>query len=140
MHKEPQYDSQTPDPHVPWCFKCESHTPYHEKWIETTEAGNQKLLICDLCDSYLMKPATVSLLVLFLLVSTILLGIGCVALGGFMGVAALEAEKSLVGSLLGFIALVCILVMPCFWFYRYYKKKQTRWLAFVNQHGRDAEA
>ena len=101
--------------------------------------NNQKIMICDLCDGYLMKPATISIVVYVLLVFTILLGICCVALL-LMGMDYLNAERSLVEPLLGFIAFSCISVVPCFLFYRFYKKKKTRWLAFVSKHGRGAKA
>ena len=97
-------------------------------------------MICDLCDGYLMKPATISILVYVLLVFTILLGICCVAYGVLMGMDSLNTERSLVEPLLWFTALACILIVPCFLFYRFYKKKKIRWLLFVSKHGRGTEA
>jgi hypothetical protein len=140
MHEEPQYDSPPPDPKMPWCLKCEAHTPYHVKWVTSSKGIKRKIMICDLCDGYLMKPATISIVVYVLLVFTILLGICCVAYGVLMGMDSLNAERSLVEALLWFIALSCISVVPCFLFYRFYKKKKTRWLAFVSKHGRGTEA
>ena len=57
MHEEPQYDSQTPDPHVPWCSKCQAHTTSVERYIENSSGGGYKRTCCSRCKSFLLRYA-----------------------------------------------------------------------------------
>ena len=55
MHEEPQYDSQTPDPHVPWCSKCQAHTTSVKRYVEDSSGGGYERTCCSRCKSYILR-------------------------------------------------------------------------------------
>ena len=135
MHEEPQYDSQTPDPHVPWCSKCQAHTTSVKRYVEDSSGGGSRRTCCCVCKSYLLRyaPAKIGESITLCRKAAMVLGsimLVCVAWVGWTGS----------GAAVPTIALV--LLAPCFLFaiglYIWFVYLQSRWRSWVKLRGQQS--